>query len=154
MNFQTLRRIFSRAASAPLQDDQNFRKKILVVEDYRDLRKLLVLNLNEFGYDTTEAITGLEGLKKTRAEHPDLILMDLGMPVADGDQAIRWLKADPLTRDIPVVVITALLFGPALDRAIAAGAAEIVHKPFDIKSLDEIIQRHLSLRGGPLRQRQ
>ena len=77
------------------------------------------------------------------------MLMDLAMPGGNGDEAIATLKADPLTRDIPVVVLTALLHGPLVDRAIAAGATEILHKPVNLNWLDLVLHRQLS----PLQQR-
>ena len=69
--------------------------------------------------------------------------MDLAMPEDNGDEAIVSLKADPLTRDIPIVVLTALLRGALVDRAIAAGAAEILHKPVSFQWLDLVLHRHL-----------
>jgi CheY-like chemotaxis protein len=149
MNSRDLRGIFRRAGSAPLKSEDFSsigKNKILIVEDNPDLRNLLVLRLKGLSYDIVEAATGLEALKQARATHPDLILMDLAMPVVNGDEAMVWLKADPLTRDIPVIVTTAFLFGTHVDRAIAAGAAEILHKPFDVESLQAVIHRHLSRR--------
>ena len=67
------------------------------------------------------------------------------MPVVTGDEAMAWLKADPLTRHIPVIVTTAFLHGPLVDRAIACGAAEILYKPFHLNSLHVVMQRHLSV---------
>ena len=126
------------------EESSSIRKtKILLVDDNSDLRTLLVLNLKESGYRVFEAATGLEALKQARATHPDLILMDLSMPVVNGDEALVWLKTDPLTRHIPVIVTTAVLFGPPVNRAIAAGAAEIIYKPFNMKSLHIVLQRHL-----------
>jgi len=126
------------------EESSSIRKtKILLVDDNSDLRTLLVLNLKESGYRVFEAATALEALKQARATHPDLILMDLSMPVVNGDEALVWLKTDPLTRHIPVIVTTAVLFGPPVNRAIAAGAAEIIYKPFNMKSLHIVLQRHL-----------
>jgi CheY-like chemotaxis protein len=152
MNFRSVTRIFRRPRSASLKYEECSsidKNKILIVEDNSDLRKLLVLHIKESGYDTVEAATGLEALKQARATHPGLILMDLFMPVVNGDEAIVWLKADPLTRDIPVIVTTAFLFGTQVDRAIAAGAAEVLYKPFDLKSLHLVLQRHLSINPQP-----
>jgi len=104
-----------------------------------------VLYIEQSGYDTVEAATGHQALEQARATTPNLIFMDLAMPDGTGDEAIVSLKADPLTRDIPVVVLTAFLGGALVNRAIAAGAAEIVHKPVDIKSHGLVIQRHLSV---------
>jgi CheY-like chemotaxis protein len=80
---------------------------------------------------------------------PDLIIMDLGMPAMTGDQATARLKADPSTRDIPVIVTTAFSYGPLIDRAISAGADEIMHKPLELKSLRLVVQQHLSLDYQP-----
>jgi len=65
------------------------------------------------------------------------------MPIVGGDEVMTWLKTDLLTRHIPIVVATAFLFGPAVDRAIAAGAAEVIHKPFSLDALRTVVQRHL-----------
>lgn len=119
------------------------RNKILVVEDNFDIRQLLVLRLKESGYEVFEAETGLSAFRQARTISPDLILMDLGMPVIDGDEVMAWLKTDLVTRHIPIIVTTAFLFGPAVDRAIAAGAAEVIYKPFNFDTLHTTLQRHL-----------
>jgi CheY-like chemotaxis protein len=118
--------------------------KILIVEDDSDCRKMVMLFLRQSGYKTVEAATGLEAVSRARVTRPNLILMDLNMPAMTGDQATARLKADPSTRDIPVIVTTAFSYGPLVDRAITAGADEIVHKPFELKSLRVTMQRHLS----------
>jgi len=120
------------------------KKKILFVEDNSEIRKVLGLRLQQSGYDTLEAANGHEALAQARANTPNLIIMDLGMPHRTGDEAIVALKADPLTRHIPVIVLTAFLHGPLVDRAIAAGAAEILHKPMNFEWLHLVLQRHLS----------
>ncbi len=79
-------------------------KKILVVEDDVDNRRIVAKVLSVEGYLIIEATDGLEALACARAEHPDLILMDLALPNMDGWEATRRLKEDPQTRDIPVVV--------------------------------------------------
>jgi two-component system, cell cycle response regulator DivK len=152
MNFYRLTQIFSRTRSIPLKYEKwpsIGKKKILIVDDNSDLRKLLALFLKSSGYDTVEAATALEALKQARANRPHLILMDLFMPDATGDEAMAWLKADPLTRDIPVIVTTAFLSGTLVGRAIAVGAAEVLYKPFHLKSLHVVMQRHLSFNHEP-----
>ena len=148
MNFRRLTRIFSRTCPAPLKSEKCAsigKKKILIVDDNSDFRKLFALVLKNSDYDTTEAATALEALKQARATRPDLILMDLSMPDVTGDEAIVWLKADPLTRNIPVIVTTAFLSGSLVGRAITVGAAEVLYKPFHLKSLHVVMQRHLSV---------
>ena len=148
MKFHRLTQIFSRTRSAPLRYEECSgigKKKILIVDDNSDLRKLLALVLKNSDYDTVEAATGLEALKQARAIRPNLILLDLVMPVVSGDEVTTWLNADPLTRHIPVIVTTAFLHGPLVDRAIACGAAEILYKPFHLNSLHVVMQQHLSV---------
>ena len=148
MNFNRLTQIFSRTRFGSLQYEESCsigRKKILIVDDNSDIRTLLALLLKHSDYDIVEVATGLEALNQARATRPDLILMDLSMPVVNGDEALAWLKADPLTRDIPVIVTTAFLHGPLVDRALALGAAEILNKPFHFESLHATLQRHLSV---------
>ena len=76
------------------------------------------------------------------------------MPDVTGDEAMAWLKADPLTRNIPVIVTTAFSYGPHVDRAIAVGAAEVLYKPFHLKSLHVVMQRHLLVNHQPIAGRQ
>ena len=121
------------------------KSKILVVDDNSAIRELLVLRLKESSYETVEAATGLQAVEQARTTRPDLIIMDLGMPAGTGDEAIASLKADPATRDIPVIVLTAFLHGNVVNRAIAAGAAEILHKPVNLRWLELVLERHLSL---------
>jgi CheY-like chemotaxis protein len=119
------------------------KNKILVVEDNSAIRQLVVLRLKELGYEVFEAETGLSAFRQARATSPDLILMDLGMPVIGGDEVMTWLKTDSVTRHIPIIVTTAFLFGPSVDRAIAAGATEVIYKPFNFDALHTTLQRHL-----------
>ena len=103
------------------------KNKILVVEDHLDIRKILVLRLKELRYEVFEAETGLDAFRQARKISPDLILMDLGIRVVGVDEVIIWLKTDLPTRHVPIIITTAILFGPAVDRAIVAGAAEVIH---------------------------
>lgn len=120
------------------------KKKILVADDNSKVRKLLMLLLERSGYDTVEAATVHETLEQARATTPNLIIMDLAMPDGSGDEAILSLKTDPLTRDITIIVLTAILRGASVDRALAAGAAEILHKPVNLQRLELVLERHLS----------
>ena len=119
--------------------------KILVVEDVADYREMIMLFLRRSGYRAVEAATGFEAVSQARVTRPDRIIMDLDMPAMTGDQAAARLKADPSTRHIPVIVTTAFSYGSLVDRAITAGADEIIHKPFALKLLRAAMQRHLSL---------
>jgi CheY-like chemotaxis protein len=121
------------------------KKKILVVEDNAASRNLIALVLGRSGYDVSEATTGVDAIDQAHATHPDLIIMDLGLPEMTGDEATVRLKADPSTKDIPVIVNTALDRQSSLvARALAAGAAQILYKPTPLKIFQEVAQRYLS----------
>jgi CheY-like chemotaxis protein len=119
-------------------------KKILVVEDNDDQRELLVQILNHFGYDVIEAGSGSAAINRASEVHPDIILMDVYLPEMTGDEITARLKANPATRDIPVVFTTAFLVQVLKNRAPFAGAAEILQKPFSLTTLRKILDRYLS----------
>lgn len=118
-------------------------KKILIVEDNADWREVLMMMIQRLGYDVISAGDGEDGIAQASAAHPDLVLMDLGLPRMSGDQAIARLKADPATKDIPVVVQTAFGVGPSAQRAMDAGAAEILHKPITMGGIEHILCKYL-----------
>ena len=120
------------------------RKKILIVEDNNDSRDLLAKLINRFGYDAIEADSGGEVIGKAFEMHPDLILMDIYLPDITGDEITARLKANPATRDIPVIITTALLERSARNHALHAGAAEILEKPFSITTMREVLDRYLT----------
>jgi two-component system cell cycle response regulator DivK len=119
-------------------------KKVLVVEDNDDCRELLVLVIQRLGYEVFEAGTGLHAVDRAAAIHPDLIMMDLLLPGMNGDQATACLKARPSTRDIPVVINTAYVANDETERALNAGAAEILHKPLDLSTLPAVLKKYLN----------
>jgi two-component system cell cycle response regulator DivK len=120
------------------------KNKVLIVEDNTEIRQLMALFLRRAGFDVAEAATGVAAIEQARATLPDLIIMDLGLPGMTGDEATEKLKADPSTKDIPVIVNTAFHDGtPIVERAIAAGAAEILHKPTTFKTLQATLCRYL-----------
>jgi len=87
------------------------KKKILVVEDETDIQKILQENLRGAGYDVISATNGVDGVKAALAEHPDLILMDVIMPVKDGISAIKEIRRDDWGKNVPIVVLTNLSDG-------------------------------------------
>jgi two-component system cell cycle response regulator DivK len=119
------------------------KKRILIVEDNSDYRELLAVLLTRSGYDVAEATSGLEAIDQARATRPNLIIMDLGLPGITGDEATARLKADPSTRDIPVIVNTAFQQGTSLVERAIAGAAQILHKPTNLKGLQEMVRRFI-----------
>jgi CheY-like chemotaxis protein len=116
-------------------------KKILVVEDHDGLRQMLVRFIQFNGYEALAAATGLAALETISVTHPDLILMDLGLPGMDGENVTEIIKGDPATRHIPIVVHTAF-GGDRTDRALKAGAAEILNKPVSLKTLAGVLHKY------------
>ncbi len=109
-------------------------KKVLIVEDV-DLNRELVVQLLEDRYQVLEAINGQEGLELAEKEHPDLILMDLSLPVMDGWEATRRLKAHDELSAIPIIALTAHAMVGDEEKALAVGCDDYLAKPIDEKEL-------------------
>jgi two-component system, cell cycle response regulator DivK len=105
-------------------------KRILVAEDQEDNRRILRDLLTNAGYDVIEATNGGEALTAAASHRPDLILMDIQLPVLDGYEATRRLKADPALRAIPVIVVTSYALSGDESKARAAGCDAYVTKPY------------------------
>jgi two-component system cell cycle response regulator DivK len=118
------------------------RKKILIVDDTEWNRDLLV-QLLEDDYDVVQAVNGEEGVQKTETERPDLILMDLGMPVMDGWEATRKIKANGELKHIPVIAVTSHAMVGDEITAREAGCDDYVAKPVDETELLEKIKKLL-----------
>ena len=114
--------------------------KILLVEDNEMNRDMLSRRLEKRGYDVAIALDGAQGVSMAKTEAPDLILMDMSLPVMDGWEATRQLKANPETRSIPVIALTAHAMAGDRDRALEAGCDEYDTKPIQLPSLLEKIQ--------------
>jgi two-component system cell cycle response regulator DivK len=110
-------------------------KRILVVEDQEDNRRILRDLLTSVGFEVVEAVTGTEGVHLAQALRPDLILMDIQLPELDGHEATRRIKADPDLRRIPIVVVTSYALSGDEAKALAAGADAYVTKPFSPRQL-------------------
>jgi two-component system cell cycle response regulator DivK len=118
------------------------RKKILIVDDTEWNRDLLV-QLLEDDYDLVQAVDGEQGVQAAEREKPDLILMDLGMPVMDGWEATRKIKAQPELRHIPVIAVTSHAMVGDEIQAREAGCDDYVAKPVDEVELLEKIKKLL-----------
>ena len=110
--------------------------KILVVEDDTDIRNLLVDTIADMGLEVIEAEDGGIGLDKAISQRPDIILLDLMMPVMDGLQVLGELKAGPATQSIPVIMVSAKGQGEDVMKALTAGAWGYVIKPWDEGALE------------------
>jgi CheY-like chemotaxis protein len=109
--------------------------KILLVEDNEMNRDMLSRRLEKRGYALTIAVDGGEGLALAQSTLPDLILMDMSLPVIDGWEATKQLKADPATAGIPVIALTAHAMDSDRQKAIAAGCDDFDTKPVELARL-------------------
>ena len=116
-------------------------KKILVVEDEQFHQDLLV-QLLEDQYQVVTAADGAEAVRLAAQARPDLILMDLSLPVVDGWEAARRIKADPALAQIPVIALTAHAMSGDEAKALASGCDEYLTKPIDEGRLFALIRRH------------
>lgn len=110
-------------------------KKILVVEDTEDNRQILRDLLGMAGYDLVEAHDGAEGVAKAAECRPDLILMDIQMPVMDGYEATRRIKADPALKAIPIIAVTSYALSGDEAKARAAGCDDYIAKPYSPRQM-------------------
>lgn len=124
-------------------------KKILVVDDLEQNRMLLKDVLEYYGYEVVEAVNGEEGVRRALAELPDLILMDIHMPVMDGYTALRILRRDPLTQGLRVAALTSLAGGDDTRSVFAAGADGYIPKPIDIRELPAMMEKIMAGEGKP-----
>jgi len=122
--------------------------KILVVEDNVFNRDLIQRFLEPEGFEVVVARDGIEGVASAQSERPDLVLMDMSLPIVDGWEATRRLKADPATAGIPVIALTAHAMLGDREKALAAGCDDYDTKPIDIERLLAKIQALLSARQG------
>ena len=110
----------------------NATKKILIIEDDKFLRQLIVRKLTEEGYDISEAVDGEEGVKKVKEIMPDLILLDLILPGIDGFEVLSRIKSDESTKKIPVIILSNL------------GQKEDVERGLNLGAVDYLIKAHFT----------
>ena len=119
--------------------------KILLVEDNEMNRDMLSRRLQRRGYEVLTAVDGERWLAMTRSESPVLVLMDMSLPGIDGWEATRQIKADPASRAIPVIALTAHAMAGDREQALAAGCDDFDIKPID---LDRLLGKIEALLGG------
>ena len=110
-------------------------RRILVVEDQEDNRQILRDLLSNAGYEMFEAEDGEQALVAAAAHLPDLILMDIQLPILDGYEATRRIKADPALKSIPIIVVTSYALSGDEEKARAAGCDAYVSKPYSPRAL-------------------
>jgi CheY-like chemotaxis protein len=118
-------------------------KTVLLVEDNEDNRIVYSTILRHFGYQVTEALNGEEGIAKAKSEKPDLILMDISIPIIDGWEATQVLKHDPETRSIPIIALTAHALASDREKAMEVGCDGYLAKPCEPRAVVAEVQRFL-----------
>lgn len=117
-------------------------RTVLIVEDYDDTRSFMKILLQAYGYEVVEAADGLQAIETIKDHFPDLILMDISMPVMDGLTATKTIRKFEHATKIPIIAITA--FGTAFyEKAIEAGCNDLISKPIDFDSLEPILNKYL-----------
>jgi len=123
--------------------------KLLLVEDHEEIWDFLSRRLRRRGFDVVLAHDGQAGLDKVRGDRPDVVLLDMNLPVMDGWTAARALKADPETAAIPIIALTAHALAGDRDKALEAGCDDYHPKPVDFSRLLEQIAARLPTKTAP-----
>jgi CheY-like chemotaxis protein len=121
-------------------------QRILIVDDNATNLKLVAYLMKAHGYEVHTALDAELAMEAIRTHRPDVVLMDIQLPGIDGLELTRLLKADPDTRDILVIAVTAYAMKGDQDKAIAAGCDDYITKPIDTRALPDTIARHLARR--------
>jgi CheY-like chemotaxis protein len=116
-------------------------RKILIVEDYEDSRTFMKFLVESYGYDVTEAADGLKAIESFKHHFPDLILMDIAMPVMDGLSATRAIRKMKEGAEIPIIAVTA--HGRQFyEKAMEAGCTDLISKPVDFASFENVLRQY------------
>jgi CheY-like chemotaxis protein len=118
-------------------------KKVLIAEDYEDVRRMMKIMLELYGYEALEARDGYEAVEKTVEHRPDMILMDISMPVLDGLSATKAIRQSDETGDIPILAVTA--YGDFYEKkALDAGCTAVIPKPLEFDQLRPLLEHYLN----------
>jgi len=118
-------------------------KSIVVADDDPDILSIVSMSLETQGYEVHKASNGREAVDQVRAHHPDLVILDMMMPVMSGYEAITELKADETTRNIPIVGLSAKAMATDMERATDVGVDGYITKPFRIAQVLSVIEGYL-----------
>ncbi len=145
---------------------ESTKQKVLIVDDEETNRKVLSFMLDNYGYAFDTSVNGQEALEKARSFMPDLIFLDIMMPVMDGFEACRRLKSDPATQHIPIVMVTAMADRETRIRCLEVGANDFITKPVDtsellvrtknlmkVKEYEDFLKQHTEILDATVRQR-
>ena len=125
-------------------------KKILIVDDERDIVKALMIRLRSNGYDVVIAYDGAQGIFMANKEVPDLVILDIRMPAGDGFSVAEKLKQSDRTNQIPIIFLTGSPERNAEERAMGLGARFYIKKPYDPEELIDAVKRALETRASDL----
>jgi two-component system cell cycle response regulator DivK len=123
---------------------QGLAKSIVVADDDPDILRIVSMSLEAVGYEVFKATNGQEAVDLAKAHHPNLVLLDMMMPVLSGYEAVQALKADESTRDIPVVGLSAKAMATDMERATDVGIDGYITKPFRIAQVLTVVEGYLS----------
>lgn len=126
-----------------MEENKKHHEKILVVDDNKDSRELVIKILRAKGHQLIEAVDGEDALEKVAAEHPDLVLMDISLPKIDGHEVTRRLKSNAKFASIPVIALTAHAMKGDREKALAAGCVDYIAKPINVHDFYERIRSFL-----------
>jgi two-component system cell cycle response regulator DivK len=126
------------------------KKLILIVDDHPDLVQMLEIALKFFGYEVLVAYNGLKAIEIATLKSPDLIVMDMRMPIMNGIQAISLIRQDPTTKNIPILAATANAMPGDRERCLAAGCDGYISKPFSYKKFVALINGLLRRSKKPI----
>lgn len=115
--------------------------RLLLVEDNEDNRTIYSTLLRHLGYEVIEAQNGVQAIELARSERPDLILMDISIPEMDGWEATRILRGDPVTKDVPIVALTAHALEDDRERAAEVGFSSYLAKPIEPRAVLAEVRR-------------
>ena len=121
-------------------------ERILIVDDNATNLKLVAYLMKAHGYDVDSALDAEGAIEAIGRRRPEVILMDIQLPGIDGLELTRRLKADPVTRDIIIIAVTAYAMKGDQDKALAVGCDDYITKPIDTRALPDTIARHLAKR--------
>jgi DNA-binding response OmpR family regulator len=119
-------------------------KHILLADDEEDIKTVVAMFLEAQGYKVTTAFDGLDALEKAEAEKPDLIILDIMMPLIDGFEVCRRLKGEETTAQIPILMLSAAAHAESVNKGLEAGAVDYIVKPFEPEKLLEKVQEILA----------
>jgi len=118
-------------------------KRVLIVEDVADVRMMMKILIQMHGFETILARDGYEAVIKAREEHPDIILMDLMMPIMDGFTATRLIRQSEELKKVPILAITA--YGDTfVEKALEAGFDDVISKPVEFENLKPLLNQYIS----------